>query len=446
MYSIIARLKPGNEVRITWYQSKTPKNDPFLQNATVENNPPVNPIPAIGSNALPGLSDPPLTSCLDLRVDKPQEGSNPVRNRAVPFTRRKAADIKTRLEALGTVANPKECVMLTGTLPGSTMAAMETIAKLAPEIVKKIREWVRYRSHSTYWLYTWEWQKRGALHIHYVVHEPDPEKRAALVAGWKAKWIEILLSFGDDTSLCLFARTNGKSWLEDTDKVQADAVELDKSPARYLSKYLSKSKYGTNGESLGFYPSQWSGCSRELLRLTESLTITIRTTHMPMGRTMLKLERLEHLMKTTEGTEKKYTHRGELFGTHIKYAANQEEKDSLWSEIEAELSDALDVRKSPPPAEPPPLTEAQIEWRHRRDASLKRLADRATQSLSERLHEKYDYLGLRWMPVPEAVINSGNANAITTESVDKVETETGTPMGTVPVPSIDPQRMQLTIW
>jgi hypothetical protein len=416
MLHILARKFPGNEVRLTWYVAKRPEVERYEDDPTEDNTPPVNPVLDSPSEALAVATSAPLTSCLDLGLNPTPKNNTLPKNRLVPFTRRKARDIKNRLSALATIALPEECIMLTGTLPGSTSDAMATIADLASAIVEKVRRWVRYHSESKYWLYTWEWQKRGALHIHYVVYEPNPDRRDRLLRDWKEKWTEVLLSFGTEKALCLFDRGDKGSWLEKLSVVQADAIALIKNPARYLSKYLSKSKYGKTGDNELFSPKQWSGCSRLLLALTESLTTTVRTTPMTTGTTMRILEELKHEMESTEGRTVYYTHPGELFGTAIHYVADEKDIPELWASIEVCLGWYADGRLFHPPTETmadDPIVEAH---RLRNQEKARDLAGRDNVRTADYWRDKYGYLGLRFDSDGEGGNDKNNTNAIATRN------------------------------
>lgn len=416
MLHILARKFPGNEVRLTWYVAKLPETEHYEDDPTEDKIPPVNPSPDGSPESQAVVTPPPLTSCPDLPLKPNPENNPPSKNRQVPFTRRKARDIKMRLTALGTIAKPEECVMFTGTLPGSTAAAMSAIASLAPTIVRRIRRWVEYHSASKYWLYTWEWQKRGALHIHYVIHEPDRDLRNRLIEGWKSKWTELLLSFGEAMKLMLFDRGDGKTWLDKLSVVQADAVALIKNPARYLSKYLSKSKYGKAVDGELFYPRQWSGCSRELLALTESLTETVRTMPMTTGTATRVIEELKHEMESTEGRTIYYTHPGELFGTAIHYSEYEDDIPELWDTIRGILFRYTAERWADSPTKTMEDGPAVSAHKQRVEEKAGNLADCPAFRPVDYWRNKYGHLGLRFDDDDECGNNKDNSNAIATSN------------------------------
>lgn len=338
MYESIARLYPDGSVRYSWFKLRGSDYDPFAGDPSDDNDPPVNPAPApdspIGSEATSSsLTDSPKSR---LKIAAPDRTTT--KKRFIPFTRKKRQNIQQRLAALDTIAGPKEVVLLTGTLPGSTPESLSLIAEYSAEIVKKLHRWIRYVSDSEHWLYVWELQKRGALHIHFAVLEKDPLKRAALVSRFRDKWIEILQSFGRENALCFFARAKGGNHLDDLSKVQADATEIDRSVRNYLSKYLSKSAYGVEDNKHLFSPRQWSRCSKELLSLTESLTRTVRTMPMTIQQKQKLQQEVDYEFDVTSGFRGEYLEPHGFYGSKILYPEVPEDGPALFDSLDSILS------------------------------------------------------------------------------------------------------------
>jgi hypothetical protein len=177
---------------------------------------------------------------------------------------------------------PEQFVLFTGTIPGGTVAAFEAVARWSSWIVKNIKTWISGQSiQSAYSLYVWEFQKRGALHIHYCLHCPDLQKRDRLIAGWKTKWVEIIDGVCTRSGVDLWERKKGGTWATNKAVIQADAQVIRKSVGAYLSKYLSKNAPTNDAkpwESRRFHgPVRWWGVSRPLLKrcreLTEKFTV-----------------------------------------------------------------------------------------------------------------------------------------------------------------------------
>lgn len=178
---------------------------------------------------------------------------------------------------------PEEVVFLTGTLPGGTMDAMVALASWSSCIVDRLKSWVSKRAKSTYSLYVWERQRRGALHLHYAVHIPCPVARHSVLAGFKSWWASALHRVGANSGVDMFAWANGRgTWADRPDVVQADAQLCQRTISGYLAKYASKEegKGGAHADAEGVvapWPVRWWGCSRPLLeacrRYTESIEV-----------------------------------------------------------------------------------------------------------------------------------------------------------------------------
>ena len=172
---------------------------------------------------------------------------------------------------------PKEdCLFLTLTLPGSTKEAMEAIARYSGMAVQLFQAWISYHIPNKLSIYTWEWQKRGALHLHLVVGCPDREKGEWICENLQREWIRILDRISEESGIDVYAKHKGFSWSSDKSVVRVDAQWCEKDVAGYLSKYVSKAHKANklmNGRS--FYPSRWYGVSRPLLQALREMTFSV---------------------------------------------------------------------------------------------------------------------------------------------------------------------------
>ena len=125
-------------------------------------------------------------------------------------------------------------------------------------------------------MYTWEWQKRGALHLHYVVHCPDEQVGQYIQTHLKEQWIRILDAISKESGIDMYRKNNGFSWALNKEVVKVDCQRCEKSIAAYLSKYISKAT--DNGKRMpknAFCPSRWYGVSRPLLQLLREQTTKV---------------------------------------------------------------------------------------------------------------------------------------------------------------------------
>lgn len=177
---------------------------------------------------------------------------------------------------------PAEILFLTGTLPGGTREAMDAIACWSSYAVDLLKSRIsKLGITSAYSMYVWEFQRRGALHLHYAIHVADPGLRLILLSRFKSIWSDIIDAVCKQSGVNLWLAKDGKNWAEKKDVLQADAQEVRVSVGSYLAKYLSKqSPYQTTADEFGIPflpPVRWWGCSRPLLarmrELSRRLTI-----------------------------------------------------------------------------------------------------------------------------------------------------------------------------
>lgn len=155
------------------------------------------------------------------------------------------------------------CVFLTGTLPGSTPEAVSALAAYSGWAVQTITQWLRDTTSSASWFGVWEYQRRGALHIHIAVRLATQNDARYVLAKWKHRWLRLLTSIASKTGIDIFGRKGGGSWAATPWMIRTDAQRVEKSVGCYLAKYLSKGSHRTR--SLCFTPpSAWWFCQRTL--------------------------------------------------------------------------------------------------------------------------------------------------------------------------------------
>jgi hypothetical protein len=235
--------------------------------------------------------------------------------------------------ALEKSAPTDEVLFLTGTLPGSTEDAFRAIAAYSGYIVNSLKAWVSTYARQKLDFYVWEYQKRGALHLHYAVHIPDGNSRRYIIDSFHAWWVECLHRVSELGKCDLFRKNAAYSHISDTSKVRAVAEVCRKSVARYLAKYLSKSVAPKRGVARAFTPSRWWGVSRPLKTLTDSLTRVCEVVEGGYHATRRVWEELVHECDSSENVTHRYRH---LFGegfTVVMYTSEQTERESIWDAV-----------------------------------------------------------------------------------------------------------------
>jgi len=172
-----------------------------------------------------------------------------------------------------------ECLFLTGTIPGSSMDSFDAVAHWSSWIVQQIKIWINNQGVTgNYSMYVWEFQKRGALHIHYFVHVPDEPARQKIMWKWAIKWASLITEVGERFGCDTWEKRDGSSWSGFPGVIQAPAQFVKKSVGAYLSKYLSKNAPSphqrNDGNDMFLGPVRWWGVSRPLLKRLNELTET----------------------------------------------------------------------------------------------------------------------------------------------------------------------------
>lgn len=202
--------------------------------------------------------------------------------------------------------NKNRQVFLTGTLPGSTVQAMEALTHLAPQVVKSVQTYIpRYLNvgaKQLRYIWVWELQKRGALHMHLIVECENEKKASELVEGWSAIWVAVLRSAAKKADCDLFERWYGGTHKDNEENWQIKAEICKKSVARYLSKYESK---GSDGERK-YFPPRWYGISSQLRRdmwvwKCENTITKMMRIHEDVGVRSARIVMADFLMQFTVG-------------------------------------------------------------------------------------------------------------------------------------------------
>jgi hypothetical protein len=165
-----------------------------------------------------------------------------------------------------------QATFLTLTIPGSTPDALRVVAEQSGWLLNRLYQKVRRQSEDIGWFYSWELQKRGALHLHLCL-AASPEqmslrKLVCLTQELEAKWFDLLMELRDITGIDCFEKKEGGTWRNRPDVWQSRSEVVKKSVAAYLSKYASKETQDKQKElieSLGgkvALPSRWWGCNQ----------------------------------------------------------------------------------------------------------------------------------------------------------------------------------------
>lgn len=155
-------------------------------------------------------------------------------------------------------------LFLTLTLPGTGAAQYRSLAEWSSYVVQRVTQWWRDNAEGVQFAWVWEWQKRGALHLHAVVASADRGGLDRIRLGWWEECHRVLQDVSAKSDCNLFENTQTGVNHENSPSCQFDAQWVKKSAARYLAKYLGKRK--EPGESVSFFaPARWWSVSSHAL-------------------------------------------------------------------------------------------------------------------------------------------------------------------------------------
>lgn len=262
---------PNNEIRIRLSKPRASHvDDPAIVPDDADEQ--LEQMPCQGSDSLLDISAELETTGSEKPL-KPGFGATPKRSSFGTYARRQLLRCGGVFDKIDT--DPGNSIFLTGTLPGSTDEAKQTIANYSAYIIHSLKAWVNKHVPSKLDFYVWELQKRGALHLHYCVYVPNEVPRNYLLSEFRNEWERILCSVCVMSGIDVWRRDSTYTHADDKSVLQAYAQTVDKSVAAYLSKYCSKqSSKHSSDQSLKYFPTRWWGCSRPLLAKLREMTET----------------------------------------------------------------------------------------------------------------------------------------------------------------------------
>lgn len=170
-------------------------------------------------------------------------------------------------------------VEVTLTLPGSGSDIYRTLSEWSGYAVNRLLQYIRRHARGCDWFYVWEWQQRGALHLHMALSGMPQVQLLSLGYKIRRAWYKVLgdISTRSGVDLWFNRYRNRRNTTEDANKANRVA-EIRKNLAAYFSKYVSKQALTKPGKvGTAFYPpSRWWGISRALLRKVKEERLNVR--------------------------------------------------------------------------------------------------------------------------------------------------------------------------
>lgn len=170
-------------------------------------------------------------------------------------------------------STPELSTFVTLTIPGSDGRARELVPRYTGYIINRLMQIIRRRNrlhpcNKIDWLFSWEYQKRGWLHLHMCLSSGVPGESFELGEAIRDKWFEVLQELSVKTGKDQFSNPKlGKRW--EKEYWQSDVSPVKKSVANYLSKYIGKGNDSKNSDSrrskIYLFPiARWWGMARNL--------------------------------------------------------------------------------------------------------------------------------------------------------------------------------------
>lgn len=335
-----------------------------------------------------------LVYCDKVQADQNQEESSAApkvsRRRCVRLTRYGAETVREACAILSKRYGLK-VAFITLTLPGSTPEALRSLSRYSKEIsnlyMQRVRDFFRRMPGGTSgridYVWVWEYQERGALHIHLAIGIKDSAHYKAVKKLHKSWWTDSLEHYSDKIGVDLFARADGGTWRDKPYRVKTQCNRVTHSVGRYMSKYVSKGAREASQESR-FPPSRWWSVSDQL---KDELIASRETLLCGASRSA---EAEQHFLKVAlcvaDEAENSYVTHNPITGQAIGYTffCNPEMVDGLKEHLRVllrepvgvEVLDSLDYIAHGPPdangeiyeAQHGELVEAYFDPRHARCA------------------------------------------------------------------------------
>lgn len=165
--------------------------------------------------------------------------------------------------------NMRFCHEVTLTLPANTREAFKALAAYSSHVVNRLFQIIRRNyGDDCLWFFVWEYQKRGALHMHIALYHPDESEGLWIAYQLIQQWNKILCELCELANTDMFAPKQGrrkKLYFEH----QHHTAPLRKSVAAYFSKYAGKEESKNNWYIQEYPVSRFWGSNRAVKNIVK---------------------------------------------------------------------------------------------------------------------------------------------------------------------------------
>lgn len=162
------------------------------------------------------------------------------------------------------------CHEVTLTLPANMQEAFKALAAYSGYIINRLFQLIRRNyGDSVLWFFVWEYQERGALHLHIALYHPDESEGLYISALLIEQWNKILSDVSIQANTDMFAPAKGRR-KKLPFQYQHHAQPLQKSVASYFAKYAGKEE-SKNDWYVKKYPvSRFWGSSKRIKEIIKN--------------------------------------------------------------------------------------------------------------------------------------------------------------------------------
>lgn len=284
LYEVKCKSFLGADTRIQVVKERSPKKINLVRDSKFETN------------------EPEDVSAVREASDKSRKARKSRNNNRLSNNARR---ILQRIGGAVSAAYSPECsIFLTGTFPGDSSEVQTAIASQAGWIVSRLKAWIYKKIGANVAYYVWEFQKRGTLHLHYVVLMPNKFHREWILREFRTEWIRLLRGASERSECNLFLGRKNRDFEKELHLLRIDAQECYKSAASYLSKYLSKSK-GSDCPA----PCRMWGATKEARTLVALHCISVSIPSLKLHVAAERASQLDSWSDTEEDKRRFWRHR-----------------------------------------------------------------------------------------------------------------------------------------
>jgi hypothetical protein len=159
------------------------------------------------------------------------------------------------------------CHEITLTLPANTQEAFHAIAAKSGYVVNRLFQPIRrHYGDECLWFFVWEYQKRGALHMHICVYHPSEKSGKEIAQKLIEQWHQILCDLSEMCNTSMFARKDGRSCTIRS-LHQHHTAPIRKAVGAYFSKYAGKQESKQSWYCKKYPVSRFWGSSAQVKKI-----------------------------------------------------------------------------------------------------------------------------------------------------------------------------------